>query len=349
MTRRTAVAGVSLIAVVLIGAGCSQAALSPAAVSPPAVSPPAVSPDVSEAPSPGTSPDEASEGPSSGVAITFDKVKPKRWGAKPFEVKAVASTGAKIKYSAKGACTVTPRAGRVEIEKVGNCVITAKTTSGEPASESMTIKVRPAKPKIAFADDSVRWKPGNSYTLEAKVSPNVPLSYAVVKAGSDENCKIRKGALTLIEDTPQLPLVCKVKVAAAATSPNYQTPEPVVAKITVRYPAWDVEAISPDVVFWSKTNGEVRVKVREHSGTALGMTANGAELRDQDLCAAVGSSPSPAPLGTKSYVVVLHVSQPSAENGTADGYECKMVAVAGPENYAGPSGSTDPFTVTVRP
>ena len=350
MLRRTAVAGVSLITVVLISAGCSQAALSPAATAAPAVSPPAVSPDVSEAPSPGTSPDEASEGPSSGVAITFDNVKPKRWGAKPFEVKAVASNGAKIKYSAKGVCTVTPRGGRVEIQKVGDCVITAKTTSGEPGLESMTIKVRPAKPKIAFVDDSVRWKPGVSYPLEAKVSPSIPLSYALVKAGSNENCKVRNGTLTLLEETPQLPLECFVKVEAAAKSPNYQTPEPVVAKIIVRYPAWDVEASSPGVVDWSETNGVVRVKVREHSGTALGMTANGAELRDQDLCgASVDSSPSPAPLGTKSYEIVLNVSQPSVQNDTAEGYQCTMLAVAGPENYAGSSGSTDSFTVTVEP
>ena len=61
--------------------------------------------------------------------------------------------------------------------------------------------------------------------------------------------------------------MCKVKVAAAKTSPNYQTPKPVVAKITRQtIPSWDVEAISPDEVFWSETDGEVRVKVREHSG-----------------------------------------------------------------------------------
>ena len=111
--RSTAVAGITLLTVILAGAGCSQPA-------DPSVELSTSKPDVSDGPSPGTSPDEASEAPANGVAITFDKVKSKHWGDEPFEVKAEASTGVNVKYTAKGACTVTPRGGRVEIKEAGD-------------------------------------------------------------------------------------------------------------------------------------------------------------------------------------------------------------------------------------
>ena len=208
--RSTAVAGIALLAVVLAGAGCSQAVVSSAEVSP---SEPAAS--VSEAPSLDPSPSasqEASQGPTSGVPITFDKVKSKRWGAKPFKVKAEASNGAKIKYTAKGSCTVRSNSGLVEIQEAGDCVITAKTTEGEAGTASTTIPVAPAKPKIQFAGKNVRFERPFSYTLKAKVSPKIPLAFTLVEAGSGPDCKVSKGKLTLTQRKPSLEADCKVQV-----------------------------------------------------------------------------------------------------------------------------------------
>jgi len=343
--RRTAVAGIALLAVVLAGAGCSQAVVSSAEVSPSesaANASAAPSPDTSASPS-----EEASEGPSSGVPITFEAVKAKRWGAKPFKVKAVASNGAKIRYAAKGSCTVRSNSGLVEIQKAGDCVITAKTTDGEPGIASKTIPVRPAKPKLQFEGKGVRWERPFSYTLKAKVSPKIPLAYTLVEAGSGEDCKVSNGRLTLTGVQPNLEADCKVKVAAAKTSPNYETPKPVVATIHVRYPSWDVEAVSPDVVHYETDGGEVRVTVRERSGDALGI---GAGVIDGLGCDVNGVSPDPAPPGTTKYVVVLSVTDPK-ETETPAGYDCTVQVHALPPDYSCCVGGTksDEFTVIVEP
>ena len=198
--RSMAVAGIALLAVVLAGAGCSQSAVSSAAAS---TTP---GPDSSEAASPDgpASPSAVpSEGPASGVKITFEKVNSKRWGAKPFEVTAEASSGAKLRYSAEGACTVTPRGGRVEIQKAGDCIITARTAEGEPGLATKTIQVRPAKPKIQFAGKSVRYERPFLYPLNAKVSPKIPLAFTLVEAGSGPDCKVSKGNLTLTGRKPR--------------------------------------------------------------------------------------------------------------------------------------------------
>ena len=187
--RSTAVGGIVLLAVVLAGAGCSQSAVSPAAASstPEPATSEAASPDSSASPSVGPS-----EGPASGVKITFEKVKSKRWGAKPFKVEAEAASGAKLKYSAKGSCTVRSVSGLVEIEEAGDCVITARTADGEPGMASTTIRVRPAKPKIQFAGDSVRFQRPFSYSLNAKVSPKIPLTFTL-NAGSRPGMQSRQG------------------------------------------------------------------------------------------------------------------------------------------------------------
>ena len=341
--RRTAVAGVALLAVVLAGAGCSQAVVSSADVSPSGPTP-----DVSDAPSPTTSPSsspKASDGPSSGVPITFEAVKAKRWGAKPFKVKAVASNGAKVKYTANGSCTVRSVSGLVEIQRAGDCVITARTSEGDPGTASKTIQVRPAKPKLQFAGKSVRFERPFSYTLNAKVSPKIPLAYTLVEAGSGPDCKVSKGKLTLTQRKPSLEADCKVQVAAAKTSPNYETPKPLVATIHIKYPSWDVEAISPDVVDYSADGAELRVTVREHSGDALGIDVGG-----DGPCTVLGVSPDQAPPGTTKYAVTLSVPDPQV-TGEPEGYECNMRASALPPDWSCCVGGTksDTFTVTVRP
>src|SRR5262245_16323574 len=266
--RKTALAGIALLAVVLAGAGCSQPAVSSVATAS------ETAPDGSDAPSPETSASpsiEVSPSTSGDSAITFADVKPKRWGAKPFEVKAVASNDAPVRYSADGSCTVTPGGGRVKIKDVGDCVITAKTSDG--ASASLTIPVKKAQPTIKFAGKGVRWERPFSYPLKANVSPKIPLAFTLVEAGSGEDCKVSNGKLTLTGRQPNLEADCKVKVAAAKTSPNYETPKPVVATIHVRYPSWNVEAANKAVNFAETNDGEVRITVNERSGDALGLDA----------------------------------------------------------------------------
>jgi hypothetical protein len=343
--RRAPVGVVVLLAVVLAGAGCSTPTLSPATSSA-EVSPSATAPAVSASPSPGIS---ASPTATGGVVITFEDVKSKRWGAKPFKVKAVASNDAKLKYSANGGCKVRSGSGLVTINEVGDCVITAKTTEGESASGSTTITVRPAKTKLTFVDRSPRYERPFAYTLKAKVSPQIPLKYTLVEAGSGEECKVSDGKLTLTDVKPSLEATCKVKVTAAKTSPNYEAPKPVVATIKVRYPSWDVDASGANVVYEWTDPGEVRVTIRERSGDALGISVG--QIEGDGNCDVVKISPSdPAPPGTTKYVVRISVPNP-ADTGSPGGYECGMQVNALPPDYSCCAGGTtsDRFTVKVDP
>jgi len=344
MARSIAVAGISLLTVALLGAGCSQAAVSPAAGSLVAASA-----DASEAPSPETtaSPSaEASDGPTSGVPITFEDVATKRWGAEPFKVKAVASSGARIKYTAKGSCTVRSLSGLVEIKKAGDCVITAKTTDGEAASASLTIPVRPATSKITFKDDEVRYERPFSVALKAKASPSIPLTYTLVAAGSGDDCKVSNGKLTLTGFQPTLTTDCRVRVAASKTSPNYETPEPVMATIHVDFPAWDVEVPNPDVTHSFADGSRVEVTVRERSGDALGITVEQTDSGEGGTCSEFSSTPRVPDPGTTRYVVVIEVSEP----GPGEEYTCDMTATALPPDYFDPGGTPSAdFTVTVVP
>ena len=276
--------------------------------------------------------------------MAFTKaISPKRWPVKPFTVTAKASNAAPIKYTANGPCTVTPRRGRVEVDRIGSCVITARTTSGQPAAATMTIQIRPAKPKVQFASKSVRYTRPFSVTLKAKVSPTIPLKYSLVDAGSGPDCKVSNGKLTLTGFQPTLTTDCKVKVAAAKTSPNYQTPKPVVATIHVDFPAWDVEVISPDVVHVSVDGYQVPITVREHSGDALGITIE--QTGGDGFCEEVSSTPQVPDPGTTTYVVVVEVIDPGPE-----GYVCEMTARGLPPDYFDPGGTpSDSFTLTVRP
>lgn len=177
------------------------------------------------------------------------------------------------------------------------------------------------------------------------MSPKIPLAFTLVEAGSGPDCKVSKGKLTLTQRKPSLEADCKVQVVAAKTSPNYETPKPVVATIHVKYPSWDVEAISPDVVDYSADGGEVRVTVREHSGDALGIDVGG-----NGPCTVLGVSPDRAPPGTTKYVVTLRVPDPE-DNGTPQGYDCGMTASALPPDWSCCVAGTksDEFTVTVVP
>jgi hypothetical protein len=117
-----------------------------------------------------------------------------------------------------------------------------------------------------------------------------------------------------------------------------------VATIHVDFPAWDVEVISPAVVDYSEDGYLVDITVREHSGDALGITAE--QTGGGGSCSEVSSTPQFPDPGTTTYVVVVEVSPPE----TDDGYVCEMTARALPPDYFDPGGTpSDSFTVTVVP
>ena len=136
--------------------------------------------------------------------------------------------------------------------------------------------------------------------MKAKVSPNIPLKYSLVAAGSGDECKVSKGKLTLTGFQPTLTTDCKVRVAAEVSSPNYESPKPVVATIHVDFPSWDVEATSPDPVEYDAAGNQVQVTVMEHSGDALGMTTE--QTGGEVTCELVSSTPEQPKPGTTKYV-----------------------------------------------
>lgn len=330
----------TFLVVVALCTGCSQQAASAEPTAAASTGHASIAPTGSAALS--ASP-TASESPA--VAVSFlNAVGVKRWGDKPFKVKARASNGAKLVFRANGDCTVGKSNGLVKIKRVGACTITARTGSGEAASASITVEIRRAKPKIQFNDRTVRYTRPFSIALKAKVTPKIDLEYALVATGSGDDCRVKNGKLTLTGVQPTLTTDCRVRVSAASSSPNHDPPKPVTATIHVDFPAWDVRATSPDVVHYGTDGEEVKVTVRETSGDALGMTVD--QTGGDGFCGQISSTPQDPPPGTTKYVIVLQVSQPQ----TADGYTCEMTATALPPDYFDPGGTpSDDFTVTVVP
>jgi hypothetical protein len=281
------------------------------------------------------------------VKVAFiEAVATKRWGDPPFKVKAKATSGAKLAFAATGPCDVGSSNALVEIQGAGKCKVTARTTSGETASASLTFTIRRAKPTIQFGDRSVRYTRPFAHKLAAKVTPKIGLKYTLVAAGSGEDCKITAGKLTLTGVQPTLTTDCKIRVSAAGSSPDYDPPTAVTATIHVDFPAWDVDAISPDEVSFAVDGEDVTVMVRENSGDALGISVDQTGGEGDGFCGQISSEPQDPPPGTTTYVIVLQVSQPQ----TAEGYTCTMTARALPPDYFDPGGTaSDDFTVTVKP
>jgi hypothetical protein len=369
MVPRTTAKAVPILMVVVLLVGCGQAVVSeapsdasvaddsvPSSIGPSASAPassaaasgePSAPPSLEPSPTLAAqpSPTARSNPTPEPVVVRFVKVPGRtRWGDPPFKVKAQASSGARIRYSATGSCTIGRTNGTVEIKRAGSCTVTAQTRSGTAASATLAINVRPARPKIQFPDRSPRWERPFAYTVKAKVSPTIPLKYTLVAAGSGDDCRLSKRTLTLAGRQPNLEIDCRVKVSAAQTSPNFEPPKPVTATIHVRFPSWDVEVISPDVVHFSVDGYLLEVTVRERSGDTLGITTE--QTGGDGFCSEVSSTPQSPDPGTTTYVVVLELSPPESDAG----YVCEMTARALPPDYFDPGGTpSDSFRVTVLP
>lgn len=287
----------------------------------------------------------ATVSPIAGTTVAFAKttLKPKHWGDPKFRLKATATPAATIAYTAEGPCTVEQTTGIVELTGIGNCTITATTTSGPVASASLSFPIAQAQAVITFKSVSVRYTRPFSYKLVASSDPPVALGFQLVSTGSDPNCKVANGKLTLSGIQPNLPADCFVEASAAA-SPNYATPSPVRAKIHVNYPRWDVDALSPGTIRYDASHPTVTVTIRESTGDTLGIDVHA--TGDTFECDVQSVQPeAPSPPNTTTFKAVIGLQTPST-----GGYVCHMVAEALPPDYADAAGRTsDPFTITVVP
>ena len=337
--------------VVVLGYGCSPASESPTADTRSAIPSDSLpsAPSFSSEPSssepsaiPSTSPTP------SGAAVTVafvGAVSTKHWGDLPFTVKAKASNGAKLSFSATGGCAIGKSSGVVAINSVGNCTLLARTASGPAASASLTFAIGRATTKIQFGDQTVRYTRTFSYRVKVKVTPLMDLTYRILTGTSDPECRVGSatGKLTLAGNQPNLRAQCTIEVAATRQSGNYTTPSPVHANVKVDFPAWDVRATSPPTVYWSATP-TVTVVVRETTGNAFGIDVE--QNGGAGECTYKSETPVDPPAGTKLYYVVLDLQKPS----TPEGYVCNMTAKGSPPDYFDPGGNAaDNFTVTVVP
>jgi hypothetical protein len=311
---------------------------------------PSSSSEPSATPSNSPAATEAASPAASEITVTvafISAVATKRWGDPPFPVKAKASNGAKLTFTATGgACAVGKSNGLVEIKAVGKCTINAATSNGPTARKSLSFAIEQATPKIKFGAQSVRYTRTFSYKVKVKVSPPIELTYQIVSETSDPECRVGSatGKLTLAGDQPNLTAQCTVEVSAAHTSANYKTPSPVQANIKVDFPAWNVEATSPPVVHWNTDGSLVTVTVRETTGNAYGIDVE--QNGGAGECAFQSETPTNPPAGTTIYKIVLELQEPS----TPEGYVCNMTAKGSPPDYFDPGGTAaDDFTVTVVP
>jgi len=338
--------------VVVLGFGCSPASESPTAdtksASPPG-SPPSA-PSFSSEPSssePSMIPSTVPSPTRAAVTVAFvGAVATKHWGDLPFTVRAKATNGAKLSFSATGGCAVGKANGVVAINAVGNCTLVARTASGPAASASLTFAIGRATPKIQFGDQAVRYTRTFSYRVKVKITPLIDLTYRVLTGTSDPECRVGSatGKLTLAGDQPNLTAQCTIEVSATRQSANYTMPSPVHANVKVDFPAWDVRATSPPTIHWNTEGPTVTVVVRETTGNAYGIDVE--QNGGGGECAYQSETPANPPAGTKLYYVVLDLQEPS----TPEGYVCNMTAKGSPPDYFDPGGNAaDNFTVTVVP
>ena len=175
------------------------------------------------------------------VRVEFlEAVGTKRWGDKPFTVKAKADHGAALVFAASGDCAVAKASGRVEIEGAGSCTITAQTATGDPASASLTFKIARAKPKITLGQDRAL-DAGLCLLTGGEGGPQDRSQVHARRGRIERRLPDRRRSSTLDGRQPSLRADCRVRVTAAKTSPDYDPPKPVTATIHVDFPAWEVE------------------------------------------------------------------------------------------------------------
>jgi hypothetical protein len=285
---------------------------------------------------------------SSPGAVTIKAIPTKRWGDPAFAASATAPGGAKVTYAANGGCKVEAKSGKVTIQKVGTCTVTATADSGGTASTKF--KIEPGRPIIEFGARETRFKSALHFNLKASVDLPIPLAYKVIQDATgtvnDNFCDVTNDGFLVWTvkptrtDHPAMDAKCMVRVSAAETSKNYSAPEPVRAIVHIMYPSWKVNAANQTRTATQDGEGRwyVTVTVNEDNGSALGMDVSGdcgsGDTNDQNIKA-----------GTTVYKVRVYVNDPTS--GT---YSCTMHASALPQDYhQGNAGTSDvDFTLTVK-
>ena len=307
----------------------------------------------SGSPSPSASATESgspSSAPPSGGAVSVSFLTPipdATWGA-TFVVKAEATDGSDITYSAEGSCSIDATTGKAKADALGSCTIIADAPETDPlATASQVFDVTKAHPVIKFSDASTRFARPFKYPLKVTSIPKIPLDIVVdhgaAGGNNDEFCKVdASGALVFdpmptATNFPQIPATCVVKVSGTATE-NYDAPKPVSRKIKIGLAAFDVNAQELINVDLSSDGDVVDFRVRENSGDAFGIFVSSEDFE----CEALPTTPDPGPAGTKLYMGHVKLQ------ATGVPYDCRMTAQAAPPDYQGGKFKDD-FVIHVVP
>jgi hypothetical protein len=288
--------------------------------------------------------------PPSGGAVSVSFVTPvpeATWGA-TFVVKAEATDGSDITYSAEGSCSIDTTTGKAKADALGSCTIIADAPETSPlASASQVFEVTKAHPVIKFSDASTRFARPFKFPLKVRSTPTIPLTIVVdhgaAGGNNDEFCAIdANGALVFkpvptADDFPQIPATCVVKVTGTATE-NYDAPESVSRKIRIGLAAFDVNAQEVINVDLSSDGDVVDFRVRENSGDAFGIFVSSEDFE----CDVLPTTPDPGPAGTKLYMGHVKLQ------ATGVPYDCRMTAQAAPPDYQGGKFKDD-FVIHVVP
>jgi hypothetical protein len=231
----------------------------------------------------------------------------------------------------------------VTIEDVGTCTVKATVLNTNPrVSASQTFRIMKATPDINAANQSTRFANPMRYAVKVTVSPKIPLKYTIKHRSSEDVwCKVTSaGILTFNHqptsaDFPQIPLDCYVEIAAAASSPDYTTPAPDLAKIHIDYAVFNVVP-KPEDIDYSKSPS-VTFDIQETTGAALGMDVG----VDSGDCTVGPASPVHPTSRTTRYKVTVTA-------GSSGTYDCHLTASTLPPDYFKGNREAS-FTVHVKP
>ncbi len=293
---------------------------------------------------------ESPSAPPSGGAVSVSFLTPipeATWGA-TFIVKAEATDGSDITYSAEGSCSIDPTTGKAKADALGSCTIIADAPETNPlATASQVFDVTKAHPVIKFSDATTRFARPFKYPLKVTSVPKIPLTIVVdhgaAGGNNDEFCKVDGNGALVFDPTPtatnfpQIPATCVVKVSGTA-SENYDAPKSVSRKIKIGLAAFDVNAQEVINVDLSSDGDVVDFRVRENSGDAFGIFVSSEDFE----CEALPTTPDPGPAGTKLYMGHVKLQ------ATGVPYDCRMTAQAAPPDYQGGKFKDD-FTIHVVP
>jgi hypothetical protein len=284
-----------------------------------------------------TAPASPSVGPSlsaPAATLTIKPIPTKRWGDPAFQASAEAPGDVPVRFAASGGCKVDADSGKVTVQTVGTCTITATAqSSGSTLTASTKFKIEPAKPAIKFGTRETRFKSNLHFDLNASSTPTIKLAYKVIHGATgtrnDQYCAVTSDGFLVwtkkltVEEHPGMDAKCMVRVTAAGKSENYSAPKAVQALVHIDYPSWKVNADTQSLTAAKAADGlwYVTVTVNEDNGTALGIEVNGS-------CGSGTTENTNVKVGTKVFKIRVQVNDPSS--GT---YTCTMHATALPQDY----------------